>query len=465
MEPLEPPRSRTSRWFGAVVGAGPLVVALLLLAVAAALVGAYRWLDPTPDKRLRIATGPEQGAYLEFGKRYRPLLQANGLEVELRTTQGSADNLALLRDPASGVQAAFVQSGSDAGAPPPEDSRAARIVSLGRVAHEPLWLFYREDRARQRLGKAPPERLAQLQGWRIHTGPPGSGTGALFARLAAANGLDAATLQAVDDRSTVQGVVELVQGRADALALVSAPDAPLVQYLLRTPGVRLFDFVQAEAYARRFPFLRATTLPRGVVDLALDDPPQDVHLVAANASLLVRADLHPALMQLLVQAAQQVHGEPGWFNAAGELPNAATDEWPLAAEAERFYRDGRPWLQRYLPFWLANFIDRMWIVLLPLLAAAVPLSRVLPPLVQLRLRSRIFRWYDHLRALERELEREGADAAALRGRLERIEAQVEHIGVPLSYAHELYQLRAHIHLVRKRLMALPARPPGGTVSR
>ena len=243
----------------------------------------------------------------------------------------------------------------------------------------------------------------------------------------------------------------LVQGSIDALVMVAAPDAPLVQYLLQTPEVALLPFPQAEAYARRLPFLRAVTLPRGLIDLAGDRPPQDVPLVAASASLVARADLHPALVQLLVQAARQVHGEPGWFQSAGELPSPATDGLPLSPEAERFYRDGKPWLQRYLPFWLANFIDRMWFVLLPLLAAMVPLSRVLPPLVSLRLRSRVFRWYAHLRAIETALDQPDADLPALRERLERTDRQVEHIGLPLAFTHELYQLRAHINLVRKRL--------------
>jgi TRAP-type uncharacterized transport system substrate-binding protein len=442
-DPTLPPAG----WRAGVAEAGPLVLALWVLALAAALWLAYRWLDPTPDKRLVIATGPEQGAYAEFAKRYVPLLQAHGLSVELRATQGSADNLALLQDAGSGVQAAFVQGGV-ASAASGED-----IVSLGSVAVEPLWLFVREQAVTQRLGKEPLARLAQLDGWRIHTGPEGGGARPLFERLLAANDLKAEQVR-LDTSPTVQGIVELVQGRVDALVTVSAADAPLLQYLLVTPGVRLMHFEQAAAYTRRFPFLRAVTLPRGLVNLAADKPRQDVPMVAATTSLLARADLHPALVQLLVQAARDVHGEPGWFHAAGEFPGPQTSGWPLAPEAERFYRDGRPWLQRYLPFWLANFIDRMWIVLLPLLAALVPLSRVLPPLVELRLRSRVFRWYAHLRAVERELEEPGADLPSLRERLERIERQVEHIGLPLPYTNELYQLRSHIHLVRKRLMAL-----------
>lgn len=422
--------------------------------MAALLFVAYKVLDPTPVKHLVMATGPERGAYAEFAKRYLPLLRAQGITVELRATQGSAENLALLRDDASGVQVAFVQGGVDEAA---RDRSDERLTTLGSMAYEPLWLFYRERSAQTLLQGQPLTRLAQLAGWRINVGPRGGGSGPLFRQLAAANGMAMDRLQLADS-SSVNGVVALVQGDIDALAMVSAAEAPLVQYLLQTPGVKLFDFNQSEAYARRFAFLRPLVLPRGVVDLAADQPPQDLHLVAATASLVARSDLHPALVQLLVQSAHQVHGGPGWFHRAGEFPNPGTGELPLAAEAERYYRNGPPWLQRHLPFWLANFIDRMWIVLLPLLAVLLPLSRVLPPLVELRLRSRVFRWYADLRAVERSVDRPGADLQRLQRELDRIDTQLERLGVPLAYTSELYELRSHVDQVRVRLRAKPGFP-------
>lgn len=445
------PQVPRPRFIDDLLAAGPVVAAALVLGLLLLLWGAWRVLDPTPERRIVIATGPEQGAYEAFGRQYKPLLEAQGLRVELRPSQGSRQNLQWLRDPASGVQAAFVQGGVDdnAGA----DERPT-VLSLGSVAPEPLWLFYRVARA-----PTPPTRLSELEGWRIHTGPAGGGTGLLLRRLAAANGLQTAPVPA-DEREAVHAVVELVQGRIDALAMVSAADAPLVQYLLRTPGVALLDFAQSEAYARRFAFLTPLVLPRGVVDLAADQPPADVRLVAATASLLVRADLHPALQQLLVQTAGVVHAGGGWFSRPGQYPNPQTSEFPLADEAARHYRNGPPWLQRHLPFWLANFVDRMWVVLLPLLAVLLPLARVLPPLITLRLRSRVYRWYAHLRALEAEIEAAGADLPALAERLERLDRQTEKIGVPLAYAHELYDLRQHIHGVRKRLAQLQGAAPG-----
>ena len=449
--PLIPPRRLALREL--IIGAGPVVIGLLLLSVLGLLFLAYRVLDPTPVKHLVMATGPEQGAYGEFAKRYVALLREHGVTLELRPTQGTRDNLSLLRDPNSGVQVAFAQGGvDDLAADVLGPVLPTALMSLGNVAYEPLWLFYRSDSARRKLRGVPLTRLAQLEGWRINTGPSGGGSGPMFRQLADANRLLATQLE-LGDKPAVHGVADLVQGRIDALVMVSAAEAPLVQYLLRTPGVRLFDVQQSEAYARRFPFLRALTLPRGVVDLAGDQPPQDVKLVAATASLVAQQDLHPALVQLLLQAARQVHGSAGWFARSNEFPNAGNSEFMLSPEAERFYRSGPPWLQRYLPFWLANFIDRMWFVLLPLLAVLLPLSRLLPPLVELRVRSRVFRWYAHLRAVEHTIEQPGADTPQSLAELARIEAQVERIGVPLAYTGELYTLRSHIQMVRKRALA------------
>ena len=240
-----------------------------------------------------------------------------------------------------------------------------------------------------------------------------------------------------------------VDGDIDALVFASAPESPLVQMLLQTPGVRLFDFPQAEAYSRRFAFISPVTLPRGVVDLARDMPPANIRMIAPTATLVARESTHPALIQLFVQAAKQIHSGAGWFNRKGDFPNIVNTERTLAPEAERFYRNGPPLLQRYLPFWIANLVDRMWVVMVSIVAILIPLSRVVPPLYQFRVRSRIFRWYGQLRRLEDSIGEQPANE--LIAELDQLEKRAEQITVPLSYADELYSLRSHINLVRRRL--------------
>lgn len=427
-----------------LVTAGPvLLLALLLLA------GAYWLLDPTPPRRVVLATGPERSDTAEFGARYVKLLAREGIKVELRKTQGAAENLALLRAADSGVDVAFVQGGIEP-AHADEDHPDADLVSLGSLFYMPVWLFYREESARRTLRSHTLDRLSQLQGWRVNVGTEGSGVPELVSRLLQANALDPGTLTLLNDDQT-PAVVAFLEGRLDAIVFAAAPESLFVQMLLRTPGVRLFDFAQAEAYARRFAFLSSVVLPRGIVDLASDQPPHDVHLVAPTAMLLAREGTHPALLQLLAQAAVQVHGGAGWFQRKGDFPNMRNTEFALAPDAQRILRDGSPWLQRYLPFWLANLIDRMWVVLISIVAVLIPLSRVVPPLYQFRIRSRVFRWYGQLRALEDAIGKR--PAPELQRELDDIERGVGRVNVPLSYAEELYSLRGHIAMVRNRLTA------------
>jgi len=327
------------------------------------------------------------------------------------------------------------------------------LASLGNLFREPVWVFYREAAVQERKGRRTPDTLAQLDGWKINIGHEGSGVTNLMRRLIAANGLDLAK-QRLGRLEPTPAVVELLAGRIDALALVSAPESALVRMLLITPGIRLLDFAQAEAYSRRVPQVGPVLLPRGVVDLARDLPKQDVRLLAANATLVVRDETHPALQQLLVQAAGRIHGEANWFQRKGEFPQAGASEFALAAEAQRFYETGTPLLQRYLPFWAANLVDRMWVVLVTIIAVLLPLSRVVPPLYTLRIRSRIFRWYGKLRDIEEQASREGRnqeDTKQLLDELAEVDARVERLPVPLSHAEELYALRSHIGLVRRRL--------------
>ena len=425
---------------------GPFVVlALALLALA------YWVLDPTPPNKVVLATGADQGAYAEFGKRYAQILKGYGVTVELRSTQGAAENLQLLRDPHSGVDIAFVQGGAD-DLPRPENPDDSSLVSLGSLFYEPVWLFYRTDSAQRLLKADTLTSLSQLPGWRLNIGAPGSGVPNLMAKLIDANRIDPAALTLVRKAQT-PAVVDLLAGDLDAVVFASAPESLLVQMLLQTPGIALFDFGQADAYSRRFPFLTAVTLPRGVVDLARDLPPHDVRLVPPTASLVARRGTHPALIQLFVQAAQQIHGGAGWFQRKGDFPTAAGTELPLAKEAQRFYANGTPVLQRYLSFWLANLLERMWPVLVTIVAILIPLSRMLPPLYQFRIRSRIFRWYAQLREVEDGVGKR--PVAELLDALQAIEARVESVNVPLSYADELYSLRSHIQMVGNRLRSAP----------
>ncbi|MEF2267564.1 TAXI family TRAP transporter solute-binding subunit [Janthinobacterium sp. LS2A] len=419
--------------------AGPT---LLLVGAFCAL--AYWLVDPAPPRQVSLSTGQDNSAYEEFGKKYVATLAKHGIKVTLQPSLGSQDNLQRLNSGKTDI--AFVQSGSTEH----EDAERHGLISLGSLFTEPVWLFMREDKA--------VTELAQLKGMKINLGPEGTGVPGLFRQLLSVNGVEANELT-VSDLQNTPATVELLEGRIDGLVFSSAPEAPLIQMLLQTPGIKLFDFSQAEAYTRRLPFLTHVVLPRGIVDLGQNIPAQDYHLIAPTATLVAREDLHPALVDLFVQAAARIHGGTGWFQQQGQFPSARYTEIPVAPEALKFYKDGAPVLQRYMSFWLANFFDRMWVLVVALGALILPLSRVVPPLYVWRIRSRVYRWYGQLRTVEQALEdvppeqRAQVYAAQLK-RLDQIEEMVNQISIPLSFADGLYGLRSHINFVRKRILSL-----------
>ena len=426
------------------VSFGPFI----LLAVAL-LALAYWWLDPNPPKRVTLATGPAQSAYEEFGKRYAKALKLDGITVELVTTQGSAANLQLLRD--GKVDLGFVQGGTS----DYTDADKENLGSLGSLFLEPLWLFYQETAAKKITTTATLTALTQLQGLRINTGTPGSGVPSLMSKLLDSNRVEPASLK-ISSLEQTPATMAFLGGEIDAIVFASAPESLMVQMLLQTPGVKLMNFPQSDAYSRRFDFLSATRLPRGVVDLAANIPPEDVRLVGPTTALVARSSTHPALLQLFALAGNAMHGGAGWFKRARAYPNIENNELPIAKEAERAIKSGPPLMQRYLPFWQANLIERMWLVLSFILVLLLPLSRILPPLYTFRVRSRIFRWYGQLRDIELRISSRGN--SQLLKELNDLESRAEKVTVPLSYTDELYALRSNIHLVRKKLLRADGAP-------
>ena len=430
-----------------LVTAGPTILVVGLICTLA-----YWLVDPSPPAHITISTGQENSAYEEFGKKYAKVLARQHIKATLKPSLGSQENLQRLTAPGSQIDIAFVQSGSTEQA----EAEQKGLLSLGSLFTEPVWLFYRESKNLSRLN--------QLKGLAINVGPDGSGVPRLFKQLLSVNGVEDSELT-LGRLENTPATVALLDGSIDGLVFSSAPDAPLIQMLLQTPGIKLFDFTQAEAYSRRFPFLSHVVLPRGIVDLGRDLPSKDYHLIAPTATLVARQDLHPALIDLFVQAAAEIHGGAGWFHKKGEFPTPGYTEIPVAPEAEKFYKSGPPLMQRYLPFWLANFSERMWVVVVGLGALLLPLSRIIPPLYVWRIRSRVYRWYGKLRTVEQAIEnvppdqRAAVSAAQLR-RLNEIDESVNRISIPLSFAEGLYDLRSHINFVRKRVMDL-TRETGG----
>jgi uncharacterized protein len=404
-----------------------------------ALVGLLAWglavlIGPGPPRSITIAGGAAGGAYAQAAEDLAKAMRAVGIEAKVVATSGSVENIARLRAvDASRVDVALVQGGV-AG---PSDG--ADLASLGGAFLEPVWLFVRDG--------AGGEDLQRLRGLRVAAGAPGSGVRAAAERLLNDQGLLASVT--LVPLGGAQAGEALRRGEADAVLFVASPRADWVKTLLRTPGVTLVPFARAGAYERLYPFAVAVTLRQGVLDLGANIPAQDTPLMAATAQIAVRQDLHPALQGVLLEAMRRLYAGGDALSPPGAFPDRFTVDLPLSEEARRYYETGPTFLRRVLPYWWANLLERAWIFLLPAITLAIPLIRAAPPVYRWRVRSRIYRWYRDLTALEIKGRNAVSDAerAEVRAGLAEMLRETAQIEVPLGYADELFRLRSHIAFV------------------
>lgn len=410
-------------------------LALSLFAAVAGLLLVLHFFAPMPPRTLTMSTGAPGGAYAYYGERYREFLARQGVSLILQPSSGTIENLRRLKGVDGQADVSFLQGGIV------QEPESEDLYTLGSVYYEPIWIFIRDNIIA--------ERISDLRGKRIAIGAQGGGAQLLALEIAGANGF------ATNDPSLIpiggeDAIRALEREEVDAMITVNGAHAPLVQKLLHMPGIRPLGFSQADAYTRLMPHLTRLILPRGAIDLVSDKPAADLALVAPTANLVVRKDLHPALVALLMQAASEIHRKPGLFEKGNEFPAARDHELPPSPEATRFYRSGPPLLQRILPFGAAVLVDRLMWTLLPLIAVLIPAFRILPALHRWHMRSRIYRWYGELKFLEEDARRgDAAQATEWQSRLESIEERALRCKVPLAYANELYILREHIAMVRE----------------
>lgn len=416
---------------------------LCLALTAAGLAIAAQFVAPPPPERLVLATGGADGSYATYGQELARAMAPHGLTIEVRPTVGSVENVALLE--AGEVDLAFVQGGilADQGAPSDDDTEE-RVVSLASVFHEPLWILHRADVAL--------DDLRDLAGLRLGVGPEGSGTRPVALTLARANGVgaDEATF---DGRPLGEAAAALRAGELDVLFAVTSTRSATIRELLHDEDVVLFEVDRHLAYERAHRALRHVVLGRGQIDLVADLPPKDVDLLAPVATLVSRDSLHAALVPVLIDACRGVFGGGDAFSAPGAFPSPHHVDAPLGPYAERAHRSGLSFLYKLLPFRLAATLDRLKILLLPLLTLLLPLLKVAPPVYRWRIRSKIIRWYRQLRELERRLVtvEDEQQRAAVVAELEAVEQEIEEVVVPASYLDEFYALRMHAELVRQRV--------------
>jgi uncharacterized protein len=409
----------------------------IILLVVAGFAVALRYVAPPPPDRIVFAAGAQGGAYLEFARRYAEILAKDRVTLEIVETAGAADNLRRLADTSTPVEVALIQGGvgSEEGAP--------GLVAIASVFYEPVWLVLRTDLA--------VDKLYDLRARRIAIGRDGSGTQILVRQVLRANGLDVA--RDVDARTigTDDSFAALRDGTVDAAFFVAARAPAALVDLLAEGKHRLYSFERHAAYRHNFPFLSSITLPSGALDLARDVPNDDTILLAPVAQLVAREDVHPALVQLLIKAAKEVHGPRQIFAPAGAFPTTRYADFALHEDSERLIERGPNFLARYLPFWAAVLVERSLVMLIPFVTLMIPLARIAPPAYRWQVRAKIFAKYKALRRIEAELRAATTplQRAALLSELDVLQIGAGALKVPAGYADMLFNLRLHIRFVRE----------------
>jgi len=412
---------------------------------ALGVIGGAVWLAliyfiPTPPSKVVMATAFKGASFEYYGRQYQETFARSHVELELRETAGAVENLKLLKDPNSGVQIAFVTGGlSDA-------KHMPAVLSLGTVYDQPFWIFYS---ANLHL-----DQLSQLKGKRIAVGPEGSATRYMAEQVLGKGGVNSETTKLLPFAgSTAEKALK--DGQVDAVWIIGVPEATAVQSFLRNPDVRPMNFPMADAFTRVFPDLTRMTLPQGTVDIEQVIPSSDVQLIGTKAKVLIRSDLHPEIVQLLLRTMKEVHGGADLFHRSGEYPNGSDSEYTVAATATEFYKSGPSFTQRHLPLWLSVHVQRAIAVLVTGIAVGIPLLHFVPQTYNWMTRRRLFYWYAELRALESSFGSTTGHRHLVHmlTEVERIEDSLGKIHFPLTFADQVYTLRGHIDIVRQKIAA------------
>jgi len=413
--------------------------------VVLSFVVAFLFIQPAPPRNIVIGTGGPDGGYFHYGRKFSEILARDGVQLDVRTTGGTIDNLRLLET--GEIDIAFMQGGVGASA------KERDLISLGSLYYEPIWVFHRVDAAIK--------SHLDLKGLSIGIGGKGSATEILAENLLALMGIFPEDAEFVPVGGT-EAADMLIDGSLDLAFMVYGYEAPVIQKILRSKEVQPFFAARAEAIARKFRYWSIVRLPQGIVDFTTDIPSSDIILLAPTAQLVVRSDFHPALVHLFIGGAEELFSPGGVFEDPGEFPSLKLLDFNTNKNIRQYYRFGPSFLWRYLPFWLANFIDRMKIMLVPLVAILFPFFKVMPPLYRWRIRSKIFRMYRELEKLDPELHNEEiyGRLPEYLDRLDKLEKKVSNVSVPLGFRESVYTLRFHIDMIRTRLLKTYGNGPG-----
>lgn len=413
--------------------------AWVLIVLLLAAIGTVIWLaKPAPPTHVLMGTGSAGGSYEELAKQYAEYFKKNGVTLELVRTQGAEENIKRLKDRDDRLQAAFIQGGLLT-----SREEAKGLLSLGSLGYEPLWIFYRSD-----LLLPDEKQHINFLSQPISIGTPGSGTYLHATRLLQLNHIE------LSDNfkllSNEEAVEAFKNGTIHTVVMVDGLESKNVQAMINDPRARLTGFHRAEAFGRLFPIYHVLSIPEGSLNLVRNEPPQTIQTIAPTTNLVIDPNMHPAIQLLFLQAAEKINGGRSFFSSYGEFPDYKESIIEESDVAKRFYKNGAPRLLEYMPFWLAEFLNRMLILLLPLGAFAYPIIKSMPAYRLSRARSRINEVYGALKLFEQELETnyDPAQHDEYLKTINELDKRAQKLRVPRSIVSDYYSLRTTIDFVR-----------------
>jgi TRAP-type uncharacterized transport system substrate-binding protein len=420
---------------------GPAIAITALATATITFTGAVIYFfESAPPTTITISSGPEGSVFFKNAHKYADILAKSGVKVKVLASNGSLENLQRLADPSSHVDVGIAQAGIPT--LPTDEKNARSLVSLGSISYQPLLLFYRAPSL---------QLISELAGKKIAIGATGSGARSFALKLLAANGIEEKGSTSLLDWDADDAAKALTEGKIDAAFIMSeSASSDILHNLLRSKAIHLYNYKQANAYNRKVDYLSVLELPEGSIDFGLDIPDHDVSLVGPMVELVATKNLHPALSDIILEAATEVHGKPGVFQRRGEFPNAIEHAIPISEDSVRFFKSGKSFFYRYLPFWIASLTSRIVVVFLPTLVILIPALRSIPAFFRWRTQAKIRRRYKELLSLEKEFraEKDAEQQEILRQRFERIEDTVEKMQIRAAFADQFYGLRGHIDYVR-----------------
>lgn len=408
----------------------------IILLVIASFYITSQFIQPSPVKELTIATGSKSGNYYQTALEYKKLLEKEGVKINILESHGSIENIKLINENKADI--AFIQNGTITSA------QTNHISTLASIYYEPLWVFYKNDGYSM-------EYIIQLISKKISIGKEGSGTKDLASRILKENGINKENSQILNYSSSKSKEL-LLKGKIDAMFVVTSHESKVVKELLANPKINVLSFKRSKAYSRKYTFLESLTLYEGTLDLYKNLPDENINLLSTTANLVVKEGVSEELLRLFLKKVKEVHKNKDLFAKQNQFPNLNNMKLETNETAQKYFTNGDTWLEKIFPYWVASNIDRLKILIIPLLTLMIPLFKGVLPLYQWSMRSKIYRWYDELMQYDIKIELLNKDE--LKNELEKLENLQKEIRdetkVPLSFMGEYYNLIMHMDLIIKK---------------